>query len=113
MNVFQKIAAAISGCASGESVDQLLVIQIASKARGFESRISAAIRGGSRYKSHRYSPAESPQDAIVLEVQGAIQIAMCRLSASDRESLVYWVLQEAAARNSIERMASQARQTAC
>lgn len=111
MNAFTRLASAIQDRLSGpEPSNVLLVAQVAKQAERFQKRIDVASRDSIRCPSgwlHRTEIDSSSQ--TVVELSEAVDKAMLRLSAADRESLVYWVLQEVAARSAVERMAANAR----
>lgn len=112
MNAFSKLAAVVSGRFEATSDDQdnliELVAKVADKADEFRAKIEMADKDYARNRTHDYSAVLHPQDASVLEVRDVIGKAMMRMDEDTRESLVYWMVEEVAARAAIERMAAQA-----
>ena len=111
MNAFSKLAAIVSGRfeASQDDQDNLieLVAKVADKADEFRARIEMADKDYAKNKTYDYSAVLHPEDATVLEVRDVIGKAMMRLDEETRETLVYWLVEEVAARAAIERCAAQ------
>lgn len=114
MNAFLRMASAITGRLGTESSNVALVAQVVAKAERFQERIDAAEQDHIRYpESWGCQAVVAPEEAIILETRQVIEKAMCRLDATHRESLVYWVLQEVAARIAVEKMAAQHERLGC
>ena len=109
MNAFSKLATLVSGRfeASQDDQDNLiqLVAKVADRADDFRAQIESADKRYSRNKTYDYSAVLHPEEAIVLEVRDTIGKAMVQMNEENRESLVYWLVEEVAARAAIERMA--------
>ena len=112
MNAFSKLATLVSGRfeASQDDQDNLieLVAKVADKADEFRAQIESADKRYARNKTYDYSAVLHPEEAIVLEVRDVIGKAMCRMNEETREALVYWLVEEVAARAAIERCANAA-----
>lgn len=86
---------------------QAVVAEVSDRAAVFSEMAESANR---RYHVGMHSamaPSLQPDEVLVTELVDQVGKAMLRFNAEERESLVFWLLQEVAARNAVERMAAE------
>jgi hypothetical protein len=111
MSVFQNAVALISQRLDRDvrhhANGQAVVAEVADRASVFVDMVESARKRYHWSLLSSIAPTQSQDEVLVTELVDQVAKALVRFDKDERESLVFWLLQEVAARNAVERMAAE------